>query len=312
VPYLGVFIPSEARRLLENLKPSRERLGPSRTAGREEVEKHVDGVLATHREEGLRDIRAMAERIAPALKAKEELNILQDIIGTVLGTRKAKVSSPNVAARTRKVDPYDPECLERLKLLVASLGQVPLPDLPDPHAEADVRACISFVEAYFTNYIEGTKFLVDKARRIVFENEAADGRPADGRDVTQTFTQLANLVSGAAKLGTFDEFVDEIRERNRLLLDARPEKSPGVFKEDPNRAGNTVFVMPKLVRGTLREGFEMWGGIKQPLARGIFVHALLVLVHPFNDGNGRLSRIMMSKELSLNLTWRQIFSNGVA
>ena len=280
IPYLGIYLASEARRLLDNLKPSRSREGPSRTAGREAVERAVEGLLASNHEDGLREIRAAAGRIAPALQAENELHILQDIVGAVMGTREVELVSADVAARRRKVDPYDPVCMERLKVLAGSIGRTALPDVPDPHRSIDQRACVSFMEAYFTNYIEGTKFLVEKARRIIFEDESADGRPADGRDITQTFAQISGLVSEMPAARAFPEFVAEIEERNRQLLEGRPEKLPGRFKTDPNRAGNTVFVMPDLTSGTLREGWAMLEGIQHPLARGIFLHALLVLRIP--------------------------------
>ena len=297
IPFLGVYLPSEARRLLENLKPSRTREGPSRTAGREAVEREIESLLATQHEEGVRNIGPLAERIAPALDAVEELKLLQDIIGAVLGTRDAELKASDVAARRRKTDPYDPAYMERLRRLAESLGAAALPDIADPHKSSDQRACVSFIEAYFTNYIEGTKFLIEKARRIVFEDEPADDRPADGRDVTETFNQVLDLHAGMSAASSFEDFIAELKERNSRLLVARPEKLPGVFKSEPNLAGNTVFVRPEHVIGTLREGWTMLQGITHPFARGAFIHALIVLVHPFNDGNGRLSRIMMTKEL---------------
>ena len=297
LPFLGVFLPSEARSLLENLAPSRSRAGPSRTAGREAVEHEVEQLLKTMHEDGLVAIRSRAIQIAPKLNAEAELPILLDIIGTILGTREAKLVSKSVTARRRVVDPYDPECMDRMKVVATTLARLPPIDRPDPHHGTDERSCASFIEAYFTNYIEGTRFLVDKARRIIFQNEEADGRPQDGRDITQTFAQVASLGQGASMASTAGEFMDEIRERNRQLLDARPDMKPGQFKDEPNRAGNTVFVMPDLVEGTLREGFAMLKGIESPIARALFTHALLVFVHPFNDGNGRTSRIMMTKEL---------------
>jgi Fic family protein len=187
--------------------------------------------------------------------------------------------------------------MERLKLVVDTLGRIPLPDLADPHSDPRARAGTAFVEAYFTNFIEGTRFLVDKARRIVFEGEDTEGRPADGRDVTQTFAQVSRFTKGDKLAGRYEDFEDEIRERNRMLLSARPESAPGMFKEEPNQAGNTVFTMPHLVEGTLREAFAMLEGIRHPFARGLFTHTFLVLVHPFSDGNGRTARIMMTKEL---------------
>lgn len=296
IPFLGVYLPSDARALLENLVPSRSRLGPSRTSGRQAVEVEIDRKLSALHEDGLRDLRAKASSLAPTLGLGKEFEELANIIGAVLGTREAKLHSPDVAARRRQIDPYDPECLKRLLLLEAKLRDFPDAPRRDPHTGANERMCVSFVEAYFTNYIEGTKFLVEKARRIVFEAEVPDGRARDGRDVTQTFMQIVELAKGMSRATTSAELIDEIRERNRVLLDARPEKRPGQFKEEPNRAGNTVFVMPNLVVGTLREGFAMLKEIERPFDRAVFMHALLVMTHPFDDGNGRTARIMMTKE----------------
>jgi hypothetical protein len=261
------------------------------------VEAEIERLLKTEHEDGLKAIRQRAHRIAADLNATDELKLLDDLIGTFLGTRQAKLAHEKVAARHRRDAPFDPDCMERLKSLALILNRGALPDRTDPHAAIDERACTSFIEAYFTNYIEGTRFSVDKARRIVFENEEPDGRPADGRDIVQTFRQVSTMVKGMTMAGSFVEFVDEIKERNRLLLDGRPEKDPGKFKAEPNFAGNTRFVLPHLVEGTLKEGFETLQSLTTPLARGMFSHTLLVLVHPFNDGNGRTSRIMMTKEL---------------
>jgi hypothetical protein len=151
IPFLGVHLPSEARLLLDNLKPSRSREGASRTAGREAVERQVERLLAKYQEEGLRNIRLRAERIAPALDAAGELKVLQDIIGAVLGTRESELKAADVAARNRKVDPYDPDCMERLKGLALLIGTAALPEILDPHKSIDQRACVSFIEAYLNS-----------------------------------------------------------------------------------------------------------------------------------------------------------------
>lgn len=295
--YLGTYIPSPSRSLLENLKPSRERDGPRRNVGTEGVELELERLLKTEHEDGLRAIRRRAHDIAAELDATGELKVLDDLIGAFLRTRESKFKHQKIAARHRLDSPFDPECMERLKALALILNRSALPERPDPHAAPDERACASFIEAYFTNFIEGTRFSVDKARRIVFNNEEPDGRPADGRDIVQTFRQVSAMVKGMQMAASYEQFQEEIRERNRSLLDGRPEKDPGNFKTEPNSAGNTEFVLPDFVVGTLKEGYETLGSLTHPLARGIFVHTLLVLVHPFNDGNGRTSRIMMTKEL---------------
>src|SRR3546814_19685016 len=93
------------------------------------------------------------------------------------------------------------------------------------------------------------------------------------------------------------DLIDEVQERHRNLMTQRPGIQPGVLKTKPNQAGNTAFVHPDLVRGTLREGVNVLRSITDPFSRALVVHFLLVDVHPFNDGYGRISRIMMTKEI---------------
>ena len=80
-------------------------------------------------------------------------------------------------------------------------------------------------------------------------------------------------------------------------MKARTDKNPGAFKTRVNRAGNTVFVAPELVTGTLEKGFAFLQGLGEPFQRAAFMTFLVSEVHPFADGNGRVARIMMNAEL---------------
>jgi Fic family protein len=88
-----------------------------------------------------------------------------------------------------------------------------------------------------------------------------------------------------------------LKSRHAQILEGRPDKAPGKFKTEPNRAGATLFVAPELVEGTLAKGFEIYRGLTGPLHRAIFMMFLISEVHPFADGNGRAARIMMNAEL---------------
>lgn len=88
-----------------------------------------------------------------------------------------------------------------------------------------------------------------------------------------------------------------LKGRHARVVEGRPDKGPGQFKADPNRAGSTLFVAPDLVEGTLAKGFEIYRGLSSPLHRAVFMMFLIAEVHPFSDGNGRVARIMMNAEL---------------
>ena len=81
------------------------------------------------------------------------------------------------------------------------------------------------------------------------------------------------------------------------MMAARPDRDPGMFKMKNNHAGDSHFVDYTLVRGTLTKGFEYYQALESPFARALFMLFMVSEVHPFNDGNGRISRIMMNSEL---------------
>lgn len=82
-----------------------------------------------------------------------------------------------------------------------------------------------------------------------------------------------------------------------MFMEARPDKGPGIFKTQSDRAGPTIFVAPDLVNGTLEQGFAFLNGLSAPFHRAAFMMFPVSEVHPFADGNGRAARIMMNAEL---------------
>ena len=65
---------------------------------------------------------------------------------------------------------------------------------------------------------------------------------------------------------------------------------PGEFKVTRNVAGNTTFVEPRLVVGTLREAGLLLHDVDAGLPRALLAMFIVSEVHPFNDGNGRIAR----------------------
>ncbi len=51
-------------------------------------------------------------------------------------------------------------------------------------------------------------------------------------------------------------------------------------------------------QGTLRAGFELRNEPDTPWERAVYVAFVVAKVHPFDDGNGRVARVMMNAELA--------------
>ena len=89
-----------------------------------------------------------------------------------------------------------------------------------------------------------------------------------------------------------------LKARHAAIMESRTDKRPGEFKLTENRAGDTVFVVPDLVAGTLEQGFDLCCSLETPFQRAAFMIFLVAEVHPFANGNGRIARIMMNAELA--------------
>ncbi|HEX8242082.1 MAG TPA: Fic family protein, partial [Longimicrobium sp.] len=196
---------------------------------------------------------------------------------------------------------YDSARTELFQALHAALLEWPARNRPDPVTSGPAFQNLAFVDAYFSNFIEGTEFEIQEAVEIVFENRIPRARPQDAHDVLGTFRVVSSTRemtrSVVAEGAGFDGFVSTLKQRHASIMGGRPDKRPGELKREVNRAGLTVFVAPELVAGTLRQGWEMLRSLAEPFKRAAFLMFLVSEVHPFDDGNGRIARAMMNGEL---------------
>jgi hypothetical protein len=292
----GLYYSSRARALLENLRPSRARAGVARTLHLAQIEETLERDLVSGGDGAINQIRDQARVIAPALGLEVEMAKLDAIIGTLLGTKAAQMTSPVTAARVRG-RPYDPRRLELFQTLHAELvAQAPVMRAArQTSSEAIANLC--FFEAYFSNFIEGTEFAVEEARDIVFNNVIPKERPEDAHDIVGTFEVVSNTMEMSRTPTSADAFIETMKRRHATVMRGRPDKRPGETKLTDNRAGSLVFVVPDLVEGTLAQGFDLYQSLETAFARAVFMMFLVSEVHPFVDGNGRVARIMMNAEL---------------
>ena len=298
MPFLqGLFMSSRPRAFIENLQISRSRSSIAKVLSRADIEERLDRICQIRGADALNQLRDEARTIALSLHMEDPFQKLNKIISAILRTRPAKeLVSPQARATSLGI-PYDPQRLETFNRLFACLTQSQLPIRKEVGLSEEETHLAAFFETYFSNYIEGTEFEIDQAHAIVFQNKIPQERPEDAHDIMGTFRIVANQQEMRTVPESFDDFISLMTSRHHAIMGARPDKLPGEFKQEPNRAGDTHFVAPELVRGTLHRGFDMYHAVEPGLARAIFMMFMVAEVHPFVDGNGRIARIMMNAEL---------------
>lgn len=299
LPFIGgLRLSSTARAYLDNMAPSRRRSSDvSRTLSRADLEVRLDEMIRRGGDQAANKLRDDARRIAPLIERDEEFAELDKLIGALLGTREHKLATNQARARGAGT-PFDPARLALFEQLHAELRATALPHRPARARGDEGEATRNFFEAYFSNFIEGTEFEVSEAADIVFRSVIPRDRPEDAHDILGTWRIVADPIEMARTPRTAEELLGRLKARHAILMGGRPDKSPGSFKQAPNRAGQTIFVAPDDVEGTLSRGFELTASLEAPLARAIYMMFLVSEVHPFADGNGRLARVMMNAELA--------------
>lgn len=289
----GLYWAGRTRQLIENLgRTSKNKAGP------EVVEKHLVMVLGASGEKALNDIRDQAATLAIALGMQENETKLRALIGALLGTHKRSELKTLDGKMMSQGAPIDKERMARFEELAVYLRTTPLPEIPNQLKPGTSRHHWAFIESYFSNYVEGTKFDIEEARAIVLSNKIVETRPKDSHDILGVFRLAAEAPFRANPPPLGPDFLPGLERWHAEMLRMRPEANPGQTKLLSNYAGSTKFVDPGMVRGTIEAGSVLARSVPEGMARAIYYAFLVSEVHPFEDGNGRLSRLVMNAELS--------------
>ena len=285
------------RAILENMQVSRQSGPKSKTIAIPKLEDRLEQVIRVKGEAGLNELRDKTRIIAEKLGMIKEFEKLNKHISALLNTKPSKkLSSPLAVARALG-NPYDPARLPLFEKLFIELKQQEFKDLPEKNTTNQSFRNFAFFEAYFSNYIEGTEFELEDAKKIIETETPMLNRDEDSHDVLGTYKLVSNREEMNIVPGKPEELLEILLYRHKVLMSARISKKPGQFKDKNNRAGETYFVDHTLVKGTLIKGFDFYQALTAPFAKAAYMMFLVSEVHPFLDGNGRIARVMMNAEL---------------
>ena len=288
----------EARAFLENFQETRWKAAEPKTLTILQIEERLEAIIRARGENGLNALRDKSKEISSMLAMENEFKKLNQLTSDLLATGKSKNLTSHAAIARSLGEPLDPDRIKLFESLYGELAGKIFPQHIDQNTSVKSYKTFAFFEGYFSNYIEGTEFTIEEAKEIITTETPLSARDEDSHDILGTYRIVSDKKEMSICPSNANEFLDLMRRRHAILLQSRISKKPGEFKDKNNRAGNTEFVDKDLVAGTLKKGFEWYSLLKEPFAKAVYMMFLVSEVHPFNDGNGRIARVMMNAELS--------------
>lgn len=155
---------------------------------------------------------------------------------------------------------------------------------------------------YNSNHIEGSKLTHDQTRYIFetntlgFENEAVN--VDDIVETVNHFRCIDYVIENAEKPLT-EAFIKELHKMLKTgTADSRKEWfAVGKYKKFANEVGGEMTAAPDEVPARMKKLVSQYNDLKGATLEDIIdFHYQFESIHPFQDGNGRVGRLIMLKE----------------
>lgn len=159
---------------------------------------------------------------------------------------------------------------------------------------------------YNSNHIEGSRLTHDQTRYIFETNTIGiEGETLNVDDVVETanhFKCIDMVIDNAANTLS-ERFIKQLHSvlKNGTSDSRKDWFAVGEYKKLPNEVGGKTTVLPEDVGKSMRELLDDYNCTKQKTLEDIIdFHYCFERIHPFQDGNGRVGRLIMFKECLRN------------
>ena len=155
---------------------------------------------------------------------------------------------------------------------------------------------------YNSNHIEGSRLTHDQTRYIYETNTIG---------LTDAVINVDDIVETANHFRCIDLIIDKanlnvtenlIKQLHLILKNGTTDSRKnwfvvGDYKKLPNEVGGRVTISPEKVEDEVKSLIEWYNNIKNKTLNDIIeFHYRFEYIHPFQDGNGRVGRLLMFKE----------------
>ena len=155
---------------------------------------------------------------------------------------------------------------------------------------------------YNSNHMEGSRLTYDQTRYIFETNTIGVGSEVlNVDDVIETVNHFrcVDMVIDHARAALTEKFIKELHLTLKSgTSDSRKDWfAVGDYKKLPNEVGGRDTALPEEVAGKMKALLAAYNTKKEKTLEDILdFHVKFERIHPFQDGNGRVGRLIMFKE----------------
>ena len=155
---------------------------------------------------------------------------------------------------------------------------------------------------YNSNHIEGSRLTHDQTRYIFetntigIENEAVN---VDDVIETTNHFRCIDMIIDNARYALTEKFIKELHKTLKTgTTDSRKDWfAVGDYKKMPNEVGGMETVLPEVVSEEIKKLLAEYNSKENKTFEDILdFHVKFERIHPFQDGNGRIGRLIAFKE----------------
>lgn len=155
---------------------------------------------------------------------------------------------------------------------------------------------------YNSNHMEGSRLTHDQTRYIFETNTIGiENEIINVDDVIETANHFRciDMIIDNAKAALTEKFIKELHLtlKNGTADSRKDWFAVGNYKKLPNEVGGMETTLPEDVPGKMKELLEEYNSKEVKTLNDILeFHVKFEKIHPFQDGNGRVGRLIMLKE----------------
>ena len=249
---------------------------------------------------------------------REKKNMTQNEVASILGVKATTISKyeagtlePNIESLKKLAELFNISTDELLKENSFDISKINILEILKEQKDMKLKGNLyhdtQITFAYNTNHIEGSKLTEDQTRYIYETNTLLTEK--------NSITNIDDILETANHFKLVDYMIDiadkkltekMIKEFHKILKEGTSDSrknwfNVGEYKKLSNEVGGLKTTEPKNVEKEMKKLLEWYNSLKQVTINEIIEsHVKFEKIHPFQDGNGRIGRIILFKECLKN------------